>query len=75
VRQIFSIDAQLGRFIKIAVVMFLLRNALGIQQTPPNLMYYAIAMVLTIYIRMPRGADGLRQGTTRHPISGHSATG
>jgi type III secretion protein R len=40
-------------FIKIAVVMFLLRNALGIQQTPPNLVLYAIAMVLTIFISMP----------------------
>ncbi|MGY3450524.1 type III secretion system export apparatus subunit SctR [Bradyrhizobium sp. USDA 4353] len=40
-------------FIKIAVVMFLLRNALGIQQTPPNLVLYAIAIVLTIFISMP----------------------
>ncbi|MGC2778999.1 MAG: type III secretion system export apparatus subunit SctR [Bradyrhizobium sp.] len=40
-------------FIKISVIMFLLRNALGIQQTPPNLVLYAIAVVLTIFITMP----------------------
>jgi type III secretion protein R len=40
-------------FIKIAVVMFLVRNALGVQQTPPNLVLYAIALVLTIYISAP----------------------
>lgn len=40
-------------FIKIAVVMFLIRNALGIQQTPPNLVLYAIAVVLALYISSP----------------------
>jgi type III secretion protein R len=35
-------------FLKIAVVMFLVRNALGIQQTPPNLVLYAIAVMLTL---------------------------
>jgi type III secretion protein R len=40
-------------FIKISVVMFLLRNALGIQQTPPNIILYGIALVLTIFISAP----------------------
>lgn len=40
-------------FLKIAVVMFLIRNALGIQQTPPNLVLYAIALILTIYVTSP----------------------
>lgn len=40
-------------FIKIAVVLFLLRNALGIQQTPPNLVLYGIALLLTSYIMAP----------------------
>jgi type III secretion protein R len=40
-------------FIKISVVMFLVRNALGIQQTPPNLVLYSIALVLTLYISSP----------------------
>lgn len=40
-------------FVKIAVVLFLVRNALGIQQTPPNLVLYAITLVLTLYISAP----------------------
>ena len=44
-------------FLKIAVVMFLVRNALGIQQTPPNLVLYAIALVLTIYVSAPVLSD------------------
>ncbi len=40
-------------FIKISVVLFLLRNALGIQQTPPNLVLYGIALLLTSYIMAP----------------------
>jgi type III secretion protein R len=40
-------------FIKISVVMFLLRNALGIQQTPPNIILYGIALVLTIFTSAP----------------------
>jgi len=40
-------------FIKISVVLFLMRNALGVQQTPPNLVLYAIALVLTAYVSAP----------------------
>lgn len=40
-------------FLKLAVVLFLIRNALGVQQTPPNLVLYGIALVLTVYITTP----------------------
>lgn len=40
-------------FLKISVVMFLIRNALGVQQTPPNLVLYGIAIILTIYVTSP----------------------
>jgi type III secretion protein R len=40
-------------FMKIAVVMFLIRNALGIQQTPPNLVLYSIAIVLSVFLTSP----------------------
>jgi type III secretion protein R len=40
-------------FLKISVVMFLIRNALGVQQTPPNLVLYSIALVLTVYVTSP----------------------
>src|ERR1700760_3638559 len=43
----------LTAFLKISVVLFLVRNALGTQQTPPNLVLYAIAIVLTIYVSAP----------------------
>lgn len=40
-------------FIKISVVLFLLRNALGVQQTPPNLVLYGIALLLTGFVMAP----------------------
>ena len=40
-------------FLKISVVLFLIRNALGVQQTPPNLVLYGIALILTVYITTP----------------------
>jgi type III secretion protein R len=44
-------------FVKIAVVLFLLRSALGIQQTPPNLVLYGVTIVLTAYVGMPVFAE------------------
>ena len=44
-------------FLKISVVLFLIRNALGIQQSPPNLVLHAIALVLTVYVTAPLMAD------------------
>src|SRR5262249_10813169 len=40
-------------FLKISVVMFIIRNALGLQQTPPSLVLYSIALVLTVFVSMP----------------------
>lgn len=40
-------------FVKIAVVLFLLRNALGAQATPPGLVLYGVAITLTAYIMAP----------------------
>jgi type III secretion protein R len=40
-------------FLKISIVLFLVRNALGTQQTPPTLVLYAIAVVLTAYVSAP----------------------
>lgn len=44
-------------FIKIVVVFSLLRNALGIQQIPPNMALYGVALILTLYIMAPIGYD------------------
>jgi type III secretion protein R len=42
-------------FTKIVVVFSLLRNALGVQQVPPNLVLNGLAMILTIYVMYPVG--------------------
>jgi len=42
-------------FVKISVVILLLRNALGVQQIPPNIAVYGIATVLTCYVMAPVG--------------------
>lgn len=40
-------------FAKISIVLFLVRNALGIQQTPPAVLLNTVALVLTLYIMAP----------------------
>ncbi len=40
-------------FVKISVVLFLVRSALGVQQTPPNLVLYGVTIVLTAYVSAP----------------------
>ncbi len=40
-------------FTKLVVVLSLLRNAMGLQQTPPNIVINGLAMVLSIYIMFP----------------------
>jgi type III secretion protein R len=42
-------------FAKLAIVFFLLRNALGIQEIPPNIVLNGLALILTIYIMAPVG--------------------
>ncbi|MBN2479650.1 MAG: type III secretion system export apparatus subunit SctR [Parachlamydiales bacterium] len=45
----------LTSFVKIIVVLSLLRNALGVQQTPPNQVLNGMALLLTIYVMFPTG--------------------
>ena len=40
-------------YLKIVVVMQLIRNALGIQSIPPNMVINALALMLTFYIMAP----------------------
>ena len=42
-------------FVKISIVMTLVRNALGVQQIPPNIALYGMALILTAYIMAPIG--------------------
>lgn len=43
----------LTSFAKISIVLTILRNAMGMQQSPPNIVLYSIALILTIYIMSP----------------------
>jgi type III secretion protein R len=42
-------------FTKIVVVLGLLRQALGLQQVPPNMVVNSIALILSVYIMAPIG--------------------
>jgi len=44
-------------YIKIIVVTFLIRNALGVQQVPPGMVLSGLAMILTIFIMAPVGHE------------------
>jgi type III secretion protein R len=44
-------------FTKIVVVLSLLRNALGLQQVPPNVVLNGLALVLSIFVMAPVGSD------------------
>lgn len=45
----------LTSFLKISVVLSLLRSALGTQQTPPNQVLNGIALLITLYVMFPTG--------------------
>jgi type III secretion protein R len=42
-------------YAKIVVVLGLVRNALGVQQVPPNMVLNGVAMLLSVYIMAPVG--------------------
>ncbi len=44
-------------FTKFSVVVMILRNALGIQQLPPNIVVYSISVLLSAYIALPMLSD------------------
>lgn len=51
-------------FVKIAVVLALIRNALGTQQVPPNVVVTGLALILTIYVMLPVGYEVYRAAGT-----------
>lgn len=55
-------------FMKIAVVMSLVRNALGVQQIPPNIALYGLALILSAYVMAPIG-NRIYETTVMHPGS------
>ena len=52
----------LTSYIKIVVVLSLLRNALGVQQSPPNTVLSGIALLMTIYVMFPTALAMYKSG-------------
>ena len=44
-------------YTKIVVVLGLLRNALGVQQVPPNMVLNGLALIVSAYVMAPVGMD------------------
>lgn len=45
----------LTSYVKVVIVLSLLRNALGVQQAPPNQILNGIAILITVYVMFPTG--------------------
>ncbi len=70
----------LTSYVKIVIVLSLLRNALGVQQAPPNQVLNGIALLMTVYVMYPTGlamynaASGdIQNNPPQELISGQSA--
>src|SRR5215216_326114 len=48
-----SLLIMLSSFTRVIVVLSLLRNALGLQQTPPNSVLISLALFITFFTMMP----------------------
>ncbi len=57
-------------YLKIVVVLGLVRNAIGVQQVPPNLLLSAIALVLTSFIMAPVALQASQAMTDDKLLSG-----
>lgn len=55
-------------FLKISIVIMLLRNALGVQQIPPNIALYGLSLILTAYVMAPIG-QRIYETTLKSPVN------
>ncbi|KVP36397.1 type III secretion system export apparatus subunit SctR [Burkholderia ubonensis] len=55
-------------YAKIVVVLGLLRNALGVQQVPPNMVINGIAILVSLYVMAPIGMSALRDFESKPPV-------
>lgn len=70
----------LTSYVKVVIVLSLLRNALGVQQSPPNQVLNGIALLVTIYVMFPTGlamynaaGDYMKTSPPQALFSGESA--
>ena len=57
-----SIIIMMTSFVRIVVVLSLLRTAMGLQQSPPNSVIVSLAMFLTLFVMSPTLTDAYNQG-------------
>src|SRR3569832_1556241 len=57
-----SILIMMTSFVRIVVVLSLLRTAMGLQQSPPNSVLVSLAMFLTLFVMGPTLTDAYHQG-------------
>jgi len=57
-----SIIIMMTSFVRIVVVLSLLRTALGLQASPPNSVLVSLAMFLTLFVMSPTLTDAYNQG-------------
>ncbi|MDD3266848.1 MAG: type III secretion system export apparatus subunit SctR [Burkholderiales bacterium] len=50
-------------FIKIAMVLIMARESLGVQQVPPNIVMYAMSLILTFYVMSPVYSNSYQEFT------------
>jgi type III secretion protein R len=61
-------------FTKIVVVLSLLRNAMGLQQVPPNVVMNGLALILSIYVMYPVGVKMQEQLGALPATAGKAST-
>ena len=57
-----SILIMMTSFVRIVVVLSLLRTAMGLQQSPPNSVVVSLALFLTLFVMTPTLHDAYQQG-------------
>ncbi len=67
-----SIIIMMTSFVRIVVVLSLLRTALGLQQSPPNSVIVSLAMFLSLFVMTPTLTDAYNQGIK--PMMNNSMT-
>jgi type III secretion protein R len=62
-------------FLKISVVLSLVRNAMGVQQVPPNMALYGLALILSAYVMGPVVMQVGQELRTASEVSAQVTTG
>lgn len=61
-------------FLKISLVLLVLRNAVGVQQVPPTLAIYGISLAMTVFVMAPTVQEIGKQAMSIEPTQNKSRT-